>query len=157
MSINPAKTAPYSEDIRWRIIWQKEALKMNLVTVASNLGVDPSTVSRIVKLFHTNGDVCKRPYPKNARPNKKLTCPVELTILHTILLQHPEIYLDEVQKEVCILTGVYLSTSSICAFLKKTNFTRQKMQLVAQQQIMNSENSFLLILPSISLKCAFFY
>ena len=133
MSINPDRTAPYSEDLRWRIIWQREGLGMGVVNVAANLGVDPSTVSRIVQLFRGIGDVCKRPYPKNARPDKKLSSPVQLTILHAVL-RHPKMYLDEIQKEVCVLTGVHLSISSVCKFLQSSNFTRQKMTLIAQQR-----------------------
>lgn len=142
MSIDHTRTAPYSEDIRWRIIWQREALGMNVRSVAANLGVDPSTVSRIVRLFRSSGDVCKRPYPKNSRPTKKLTIPVEFTILHAVL-QHPEWYIHEIQEEVCVLTGTYVSTSSICTFLKRSNFTRQKMKLIAQQQDLELREQFL--------------
>ena len=101
MSINPGRTVPYGDDLCWRMIWQREALGLKLVTVAKNLGVYPSTVSRVVRIF--------QPYPKDARPNKKLTSTVQLVILHT-LLQHPEMYLHELQMEVCTLTG----TQSLC-------------------------------------------
>ena len=88
-SINPDRTSPYSEELRWRIVWQRVALGYGVKAVASNLGVDPSTISRIVRSFHATGDVQKKPYPKDARPNEKLASPVQLTILHTVL-QHPE-------------------------------------------------------------------
>ena len=132
-SINPDRTSPYSEDLRWRIIWQRVALGHNNKTVASNLGVDPSTVSRAVSCFYTTGDVKKKPYPRYARPNKKLTSPVQLTILHTVL-QHPEMYLHELQETVYVLTGVHLSKAALCTFLNQVNFTRQKMQIVAKQR-----------------------
>ena len=90
-------------------------------------------MSRIVSLFKSTGSVQKRPYPKDARPNKKLTKTVQLTILHEVL-QQPDIYLRELQTEVFILTGVCVSVSSLCTFLQKSNFTRQKMQIVAKQQ-----------------------
>ena len=131
-SINPDRTSPYSEDLRWRMIWQRVALGYNVKAVASNLGVDPSTVSRTVRCFYATGDVHKKPYPKDARPNKKLTSPVQLTILHT-MLQHPEMYLHKLQEVVCVLTGVHVSKSSLCTFLNGMNFTRQKMQIVAKQ------------------------
>ena len=92
-----------------------------------------STVSRIVRIFYTTGDVKKKTYPKDARPNKKLTYNVQLVILHTIL-QNPGMYLHELQMEVCIATGVQIFPASLCAFLKKFNFTRQKMQLIARQR-----------------------
>ena len=130
-SINPDRTSPYSEDLRWHMIWQRVALGYNVKAVASNLGVDPSTVSRTVRCFYATGDVHKKPYPKDARPNKKLTSPVQLTILHT-MLQHPEIYLHELRGCMC----AYRSSckSSLCTFLNGMNFTRQKMQIVAKQR-----------------------
>lgn len=131
-SINPTRTSPYDEDLRWRMIWQREALGLDLNLVAQNLGVDRSTVSRTVSLFRTTGSVKKRPYPIDARPNKKLTKPVQLTILYTVL-QRPDIYLSELQIEVFVHTGVEVSLTSLCIFLKESNFTRQKMQLVAAQ------------------------
>ena len=132
MLISSTKSSACSEDLRWRMVWQREALGLNLKTVASNLGVDPSTVSRVVRLFRDTGSVEKRPYPKNSRPNKKLSMPVQLTILHTVL-QYPGIYLREIQVEVYVLTGVEVSVSSLCVILHSSNFTRQKMQMVAKQ------------------------
>lgn len=132
-SICPERTAPYSSDIRWRMVWQSEALGLKPTIIAGNLGVDSSTVSRVVDIFRETGAVHKRPYPRDARPNKKLTPPVQLTILHTIL-QYPDMYLKEIQQEVYILTAVNVSTTSLCLFLKQSNFTRQKMKLVASQR-----------------------
>ena len=115
------------------MIWQQVALGNNLKAVASNLGVDPSTVSRTVRCFYATGDIHKKLYPKDARPNKKLTSPVQLTILHT-MLQYPEMYLHELQEVVCVLAGVHVSKYSLCTFLNEMNFTQQKMQIVAKQR-----------------------
>ena len=133
MSLNPGKTSAYNEDLRWRMVWQREALELDLKTVASNLGVHPSTVSRVVRLFRDTGSVQKRPYPQDARLNKKLTKPVQLTVLHTVL-QYPGIYLSELQTEVEILTGVKISLFSLCTFLHSSHFTHQRMQIVASQR-----------------------
>ena len=133
MSINPGRTSAYSEDLRWRIVWQREGLGLCIQKVASNLGVDPSTVCRVVSLFKATGTVQRRPYPNDARPNKKLTKTVQLTIFHTVLIR-PGIYLDELQTEVFVLTGVDVSVTTLCTFLRGSNFTRQRMQLVAKQR-----------------------
>lgn len=132
-SINPSKSNAYSEDLRWRMVWQREGLGLTFKTVGQNLGVDQSTVSRVVSLFKATGSVQKRPYPNDARPSKKLSKPVQLTILHTVL-QCPGIYLNELQREVLAATGVDISVTSLCSFLHTTNFTHQKMQIVARQQ-----------------------
>ena len=47
-SCEPGRTRAYSEDLRWRIVWQREALGKKCKDVASNLGVDAATVSRVV-------------------------------------------------------------------------------------------------------------
>ena len=133
MSLTPGRTSSYSTDLRWRIVWQRLALGLAVKDVASNLGIDASTVSRICSLFKTTGSVEKRPYPKNARPLQKLTKAVQLTVLHTVL-QNPSIYLRELQIEVLANTGVEVGQSSLCTFLKQSNFTRQKMQIVAKQR-----------------------
>ena len=132
-SINPGRTSPYSDDLRWRMVWQRVALGISIRAVANNLHVDLSTVRRIVNNFYVTGDDQKRSYPKDARPNKKLTATVQLTILHT-MLQHPQMYLHELQEAVCVLTGVHLSVSSLCTFLRKSNFTRPKLEVIAKQR-----------------------
>ena len=77
----------------------------------------------------------KRSYPTDdsVRPLKKLTKPVQLTILH-IVLDHPGRYLWEIQSELRASLGVEISLSSLCKFLQESNFSRQKMQLVAVQR-----------------------
>ena len=44
------------------------------------------------------------------------------------------IYLDELRTEVFVLTSVDVSVSTLCTFLRDSNFTRQRMQLVAKQR-----------------------
>ena len=63
--------------------------------VAQNLGYQPLNCCQNYPM--ATGDVRKRVYPKDAvRPARKLTSPVKLYILHTVL-QHPEMYLKELQ------------------------------------------------------------
>ena len=50
------RTSAYGDDLRWRMVWQKEALKQ----IGSNVGVDRSTVVRVIELFRTTGKVSKR-------------------------------------------------------------------------------------------------
>ena len=40
----PRLTSAYGDDLCWRMVWQKEALKYSYEEVGSNLGVDRSTV-----------------------------------------------------------------------------------------------------------------
>jgi hypothetical protein len=54
-------------------------------------------------------------------------------ILHTVL-SSPGIYLREIQNELWELTGAELSASSICRFLQRVGFSRQRMKTVATQR-----------------------
>ena len=49
----PSRSTAYSNDIRWRIVWQREALGLSYRVIAENLNIDrsTSTVHRIVRLF----------------------------------------------------------------------------------------------------------
>ena len=97
-SIEPARTSAYSEDLRWRMIWQKEALGLTYEEVAKNLGVDKATVWRTVSLFQETGNVTKKVYPKE-KAFRMLTTPAQLLIFH-LVCQNPGIYLSEIQTEL---------------------------------------------------------
>ena len=125
------QTSAYGDDLRWRMVWQKEALKYSYEEVGSNLGVDRSTVVRVVELFRTTGKVSKRQYPKE-RAARELTAPGQLFILH-LVVQRPGIYLHEVQKELEDFL-MNISVSTICRFLHASGFTHQRLRTVASQQ-----------------------
>ena len=131
-SCEPGRTRAYSEDLRWRIVWQREALGKKCKDVASNLGVDSATVSRIVTRFRETGLVVKKSYPSR-RAFRKLTTGVETMILH-ILLRRPGIYLREVVGGLNDTLGAEVALSTMCMFLKKCGFTRQKLRLSAIQR-----------------------
>ena len=128
----PKRTKAYSEDLRWRMVWQREVLGKNYQEIASNLNVDSSTVWRITKLFKEQGNVSKKVYPQE-RAFRKLTPSLELTVLH-LVLSNPGIYLREIQKALYESTGAEVSPSAICRLLSRIGFSRQKMKLVAKQR-----------------------
>ena len=45
----------YGENLRWRIVWQREALGKKCKEDATNLGVDLATVSRITTRLRETG------------------------------------------------------------------------------------------------------
>ena len=113
------------------MVWQREVMGLKLEDVAKNLGVDTSTVSRIMKLFRETGLVTKQPYPEG-RAFHKLTDVIKLYILQ-LVLDNPGIYLRELQAQVSQVTGLEISLGTLCNFLHQQNFTRQKMKLRATQ------------------------
>ncbi|XP_065908973.1 uncharacterized protein [Dysidea avara] len=141
MSIERSRCSAYSDDLRWRIVWHKLALGMDDKSTASNLCVDPSTVFRIMKRFNASGgSVSKKEYPKDCRV-LKLTKPVEAVILN-MLMHKPGAYLREVQEELSRVYGVNVHQSTLCQFLKKSGFTRQKMKIVSARQDKHLRETF---------------
>ena len=122
----------YSEDLKWRMVWQCEALGLKYSDVAANLGVDSATVCRTVTQFRESGTVQKKKHPF-PRAYNKLTTPLELMIVH-LVLKRPGIYLHEIVTELLDTTGASLSLSTICRFLKKIGFTHQRLRLAALQR-----------------------
>ena len=131
-SYEPSRRGAYSDNLRWRMVWQREALGFTYDQIAANLGVDKSTVQRTVQLFLNTGSVCKRPYPKE-KAFRKLTQPAQLFILR-LVVDNPGMYLDEIQRQLKTMLMLEVSLSTICRFLHDNGFTRKKLQKVALQQ-----------------------
>lgn len=132
-SCEPGRKKAYHIDLRWRMVWQREVQGLSLQAVASNLSVDPATVQRTVKKFERFGTVDKKKYSRGNHPLQKLTKPVQFVVLH-LVLQKPGIYLREIQQELAWQFGLDVSASSLCNFLRKSNFRKTKMQLIALQR-----------------------
>ena len=62
-SCEPHRSSAYSDDMRWRIIWQRHALRCTRNAIATNLNVDVSTVRRILEIFSATGTVSKKASP----------------------------------------------------------------------------------------------
>lgn len=60
MSCEPNQTGPYSNYLRWRMIYQAEIQGKSYRKVGENLCVDPSTGCRTVALFNATNNVDKR-------------------------------------------------------------------------------------------------
>ena len=131
-SCEKSMTAPYSNDLRWRAVWQIDGLGNSCQQTAEYLGVDVSTAHRILQQFHLTGEVSKKQYPADCA-YKKLNNTAQLFILHLVLAR-PGIYLREIVSELQTSTGIEVTESAVCKFLKKAGFSRQKMHVFAIQQ-----------------------
>ena len=132
MTCEMLRTSAYHEDLRWRVVWQSEALNYSVSRIAGNLNISKSTVERIINTFSATGTICKQPYPtENAF--RIITEPVKLFIFH-LALQKPGILLREIVQEVSATLGVTVIESAICKVLKKGGFTHQKLAVYAIQQ-----------------------
>ena len=148
MSCEPRRASAYSKDLRFRMIWQKEALGLTYSQIADNLRVDKSTVQRTVTLFKSTGSLKKRPYPKE-KVRRKLPSLAELFILN-LVVQKPGIYLHEIQCELEQFLLIDVSVSTICKCLHKNGFTRERLRMVALQRDRQLRHQFAL---DISVYC----
>ena len=128
-SCEPNRCRAYSDDLRWRIVYKRRALGLPYREIAANLCVDVSTVCRTVRLFERTGNVSKKKYNAANLP-RKLTDFIQLLIIQ-LVIQHVGINLTDIRRELLYLSGVDLSESTICQFLYKHNFSRQRIRLVA--------------------------
>ena len=105
MSAEPGRKAPYSDDIRWRIVWQRTALELPFSQVAQNLNISVGTAFNIFKLFQSTGGIS--PTRPNRQEMKVLSDREELLVLGFIL-ENPALYLNEVQQKLFDTTGTLL-------------------------------------------------
>ena len=131
-SFEKLRGSAYSEDLRWGMVWQREALGYTYAKIAENLCADKSTVFRTLNLFLTTGSVSKRPYPKE-RAFRKLTDPAQLLIFH-LCLSRPGIYLREIRDELLSVLEIDVNESAICKFLHKSGLTHQRLKMTAVEQ-----------------------
>ena len=137
MSCETRRSSAYSVDLRWRIVWQYHALRLQPKRVAANLNIDCSTVRRVLHIFEQTGNVERKPYPSD----KAWSEPVQLYIAY-LVLEKPGIYLREIINEVSTLLGVDLTESAVCKFLKRSGFTRQKLRTFALQRSESLRSQF---------------
>ena len=128
-SYEPKRATACSEDLRWRMVWQREGLGMKCTDVAVNLGIDPTTVWRRVSLFRSTGSVQKKSYPRD-KSFTVLSPALKSTIVYLVLM-HPGIYLLEIQTELADQTGADLSLTAIWRFLHRIGFTRQRLRVAS--------------------------
>ena len=80
----PRRSWAYPNDLRWSMVYQREALQLSYEVIGSNFGVDPSTVYRTVNLFLSSGRVDKKKYNADNLP-RKLTDNIKDFIMHIVL------------------------------------------------------------------------
>ena len=123
----------YSEDFRWRIVFQHCLQGKSIRMVAKDNYACKSTVERLVNRYKTTGDVLS--VQEKHGPSHKLSDQEELIVLQ-LFLDKSGIYLREVQEELFDITGTWVSCATICRRTKCLGLSRQKMRNVA---LMRSE------------------
>ena len=77
-SCEPKRCSAYAEDVRWRMVYERQVLGLTYHNIGANLHVDPSAV-RTVQHFLNTGTVDKK-YNSDNLP-RKLNDVIQLLIL----------------------------------------------------------------------------
>ena len=117
--------------------------------VADLLDVNPRTVRRVTKLEAETGSVVREPILKGPR---RLLNGIDCAVRHIYLIHYvvyilksfkylesllertPDLYLHELQKDLVLNRGVYVSLSTISRTLQKRGLTRKKLTIPAREQ-----------------------
>jgi len=59
-SAEPGKKVAYSDDLRWRVVWQRLAKEKPFRDIAASLNIGLGTVHNTWKLFEQSGQVTPR-------------------------------------------------------------------------------------------------
>ena len=112
-SMDQRHTAPYSADMRWRVVWKRFSKQQTFLEIAKSLEIAPSTAHRIFTEFVEKGDVD----PKGKRGPKpylkKLDNYMEMFIIG-LILETPSLYLKELCKKVEEVSGESVPEATIC-------------------------------------------
>ncbi len=133
-SCEPDRTAAYDEDLRWRMVYQRYGLELSYQKIAMNLNVDQSTVCRVIARFDATGGVKTTERPQGQSHHLQKLTEIDQFLIMEVVVDKPGIYLYEIQRHILEETGTSISLSTLCKFLQKQGFTRQKMTRVAIQR-----------------------
>ena len=136
MSAEPGRKTAYSNDLRWRIVYQGIAMNLPLVKIAQNIAV--STVHRIYRLFEESGTVDPLS-PRKRLDCRRLNLRSELHVVG-VILENPSMYLGELCFEVMQVFGTEISPSTVCRTLKRYGLARKKFVKLRCSDLVNSES-----------------
>ncbi len=121
----PTCQDPYSDDLRWTMVYQRIFYQRSYDEIASQLFVCPKTVYRTIRTFLNTGDVkpCRL-----GRPSGSVTLfDHEEYILMECILQAPQIQLHEIANYISNATGSAFSPQTLCRTVYRLGITRKKV------------------------------
>ncbi len=117
---------PYSDDLRWRMVYQRLFYERSIEEIAAQLFVCPKTVYRTLSTFWNTGDVkpCRM-----GRPTGSVSLfPHEEYIIIDCLLRTPQIQLNEIASHIINATGSAFGPETLCRALYRLGITRKKVR-----------------------------
>jgi len=131
-SAEPTRKAPYSNDIHWRIVWQRLAMDLPYWKIAQNLSIGVGTVYNVFKTFQNSREVSNSSKRERA-DSRALTASEEMFVVG-LALESPCLYLRELCQRVEDISGFSVSVSTIWRLLGQHGFSRKKVQKVALER-----------------------
>jgi transposase len=116
--------APYSVDLRWRIVQSCECGSGSQREVAALFQVSLATVENILRLYRRTGDVAPRRHHRRGPPIRIDDKAREQ--LRRSLANQPDMTLAELQQQLVRKNGILVSTSRICRVLQEMGLRRKK-------------------------------
>lgn len=117
--------APYSEDLRWRVIWFRLFLGRSEEETCFYLGISKWTLWRYLQSYLLSGNVDSQ---RMGRPLDSVHFqPREELIIMEAVLEKPTVTLNEIFEEIYRSTGSEFALSSIHYYLQRNGITRKKV------------------------------
>ena len=117
---------PYSDDLRWRMVYQRFFYQRSYEEIASQLFVCRKTVYRTINTFLNSGDV--KPY-RLGRPTGSVSLfDHEEYIIMDCILRTPQIQLHEIANYITNATGSSFSPQTLCQSVYRLGITRRKVR-----------------------------
>ena len=116
---------PYSDDLRWKMVYQKLFYEKSYEEIALQLFVCPKTVYRTIRTFLNTGDVkpCRL-----GRPTLSITLfPHEEYIIMDCLLRTPQMQLHKIANHISNATGSAFGPRTLCRAVYRLGITRKKV------------------------------
>ena len=131
-SAEPCRRAPYSADLRWRIVWRRIGMEQSYRDIAQSqsLNVSTGTAFNIVKIFEETGDV---DFKHREYSVQIITDRIAMMIV-AIIFESLSLYLKEVVQKIYDFTDEIISPATVCNVMHRHGITRKKIQHIALQR-----------------------
>ena len=116
---------PYSDDLRWRMIYNRVFYARSYEEIATLLFVSPRTVYRTVRTFLYTGDV--KPCHLGRPSDSTTLFPHEEYIIMDCILQSPQIQLNEIANHIVNTTGSAFGPRTLCRAIYRLGITCKKV------------------------------
>lgn len=141
MSAEPARKAPYSCDLRWRVVWQR-LLGSTYTEISKRLNIAVATAQRIYLLFEITGDVSPKSRNGPRKYLRRLDDFLELFIIG-LVIDNPSLYLSELCRMVETASGIVVSSATVCRLLHRHSMSHKRVRQVALQRSLSLRGMFM--------------